>query len=181
MAATTAFIIKEFPIYSDQTPTAVIVQPSTHSDLVSYIYEAATSKTQVVVLHDKTTNESTLIESSPVQQGIQSFFYEEKKNANGQTVVLSNNLTEVVIRLPKTEILQSYIQSETPINITDIRTVESTLGEPFNTYTLVVHTPTGLQQYGYLVNTATQEVKLIENKTLPGMDNILLPEPRPKI
>lgn len=133
------------------------------------------------MLHDKTTKESTLIESNPVQLDIKPFFYEEKKNAQGQTVVLSNNLTEVVTRLPKTEVLQTYIQSETTIDATDIRTVESTIGETFNTYTLVVDTPAGLQQYGYLVNTATEEVKVIENKTLPGITNILLPEPRPKI
>jgi hypothetical protein len=38
VAATTALIVKELPIYADQAATAVIVESSTHSDLVSYIY-----------------------------------------------------------------------------------------------------------------------------------------------
>lgn len=135
----------------------------------------------MVVLHDKTTKESTLIESNPVKLDIKPFFYEEKKNTHSQTVILSNNLTEVVTRLPKAEVLQTYIQSETTIDTTNIRTVESTVGQTFNTYTLVVDTPAGLQQYGYLVNTATEEVKVIENKTLSGITNILLPESKPKI
>jgi hypothetical protein len=55
------------------------------------------------------------------------------------------------------------------------------LGVTFNTYTLVVDTAAGLQQYGYLVNSATEEVKVIENRTLPGIQNILLPDHKPRI
>ncbi len=42
-------------------------------------------------------------------------------------------------------------------------------------------TSAGMQQYGYLVNSVTEEVKVIENRTLPGIQNILLPQPKPKI
>jgi hypothetical protein len=38
-------------------------------------------------------------------------------------VVLSNNLTEVVTRLPHAELLQTYIKAETTIETSNIRTV----------------------------------------------------------
>ncbi len=76
-----------------------------------------------MVLHDKKSGQSTLIESNPIQQDIKPFFYEEKRNTHGQTVILSNNLTEVVTRIPHAQLLQDYIKTETSIHTTDIRTV----------------------------------------------------------
>jgi hypothetical protein len=179
--ATTAFLTKEFPIYSGQVPSAVVVESVGSSHLVSYIYESSsTVKTQVVVMYNSSSGESTLLESSPVRPS-QPFFYEEKRNSHGHNVVLSNNLTEVVQRIPKTELLQTYLQTETEVDTTAIRTVESAVGTTYNTYTLVVDTANGLQQYGFLVNTQTEEVKTIENKTLPGINNVFLPQPRPRI
>ncbi len=58
----------------------------------------------------------------------------------------------MIQRVPKTEVLQSYIQSESQIAITNIKTVETTIDSNFNTYTLVVDTASGLKQYGYLVD-----------------------------
>jgi len=62
-------------------------------------------------------------------------------------------LTEVIQRVPTAEVLQTYIQSESQIDITKIKTVETTIDGNFNTYTLVVDTASGLKQYGYLVDT----------------------------
>jgi hypothetical protein len=55
--------------------------------------------------------------------------------------------------VPTAEVLQTYIQSESQIDITKIKTVETTIDGNFNTYTLVVDTASGLKQYGYLVDT----------------------------
>lgn len=179
--ATTTFLQSEFPIYVSQTPSTVIVEPLGKSDFVSYIYESATSKTQVVVLYNQTSGESTLLESNPVQLNIQPFFYEEKKNHKGESVVVSNNLTEVAQRVHKGEVLKNYLNSETTIDASNIKTVETVVGSGFNTYTLVVDSTEGLKQYEYLVNTVTEEVKQIENKTLPGINNVVLPQHKPAI
>lgn len=45
-------------------------------DFISYIYESTTSNTQVVVMYNKTSGESTLVENNPIEQNIQAFFYE---------------------------------------------------------------------------------------------------------
>lgn len=59
----------------------------------------------------------------------------------------------MIQRVRKTEVLQTYIQSKSQIDITNLKTVETTIDGNFNTYTLVVDTASGLKQYGYLVDT----------------------------
>ena len=105
MPATTIFIQEELPAYVNQNPTSIIVEQMGTVDFISYIYESTAATTQVVVMYNKTSGESTLVESNPIEQNIQAFFYEEKKNIKGESVIISNNLTEVVQRVPKTEIL----------------------------------------------------------------------------
>lgn len=81
------------------------MEPTEQTDFVSYIFDSAAATTQVVVMYNKTSGQSTLLESNPIPHDIQPFFYEEKKNPQGESVVTSNNLTEVVQRVPKTELL----------------------------------------------------------------------------
>jgi hypothetical protein len=145
--ATTTFLQKEFPIYLSQNPSTVIVESTGSSDLISYIYDSATTRTQVVVMYNQTSGESTLLESNPVQPNIQPFFYEEKKNDKGESVVISNNLTELVQRVHKGDVIQSYLQNETDLVTDNIKTVTSVIGTNFNTYTLVVDSTEGLKQY----------------------------------
>jgi hypothetical protein len=40
---------------------------------------------------------------------IKPFFYEEKKNQDGENVIVTNNLTEVTQRIPTTEVLTTYL------------------------------------------------------------------------
>ena len=40
---------------------------------------------------------------------VEAFFYEEKTNQNGQTVVITNNLTEVIQRIPSTQVIKTYL------------------------------------------------------------------------
>jgi hypothetical protein len=53
----------------------VIVEQMENIDFISYIYDSATTNTQVVVMFNKTSGESTLLESNPIPQNIQAFFY----------------------------------------------------------------------------------------------------------
>lgn len=43
---------------------------------------------------------------------VKAFFYEEKTNQGGEKVVITNNLTEVIQRVPKTQIIKAYIIDE---------------------------------------------------------------------
>lgn len=112
-------------------------------------------------MYNKTSGQSTLLESNPIPDDIQPFFYEEKKNPQGESVVTSNNLTEVVQRVPKTELLQDYLSDKLQVNASGIKTVQSTIGSDFNYYTVVVDHDEGLKQYEFLVNTKNDEVKQV--------------------
>lgn len=63
-------------------------------EFVTYIYERENIKEQVVLVYNKTTKESKVIEVNPVKN-VKPFFYEEKKSENGDNVIVTNNLTEV--------------------------------------------------------------------------------------
>lgn len=103
VSETTTYIQKEYPIYISQTPSTVIVEQLNEVDIVTYLYEtSAETKTQLVLTYNKTSQESSVIESSIIPKVVEAFFYEEKTNQNGQTVVITNNLTEVIQRVPKT-------------------------------------------------------------------------------
>ena len=75
---------------------------------------------------------------------------------------MTNNITEVVERVPETVILTQYIQENSEIEEGGIETVELTVGKEFNEYTVVTETSTGVKQYEYLVNTQTKEVKEVD-------------------
>lgn len=70
-------------------------------------------------------------------------------------------MTEIVERVPETEILTEYLQDTKDIDESTIETVELTVGEEFSDYTIVTKTEEGVKQYEYLVNTQTKEVKQV--------------------
>lgn len=76
---------------------------------MTFLYETATSKEQVVTVYNKTSQTTQIIESSPIQAIIKPFFYEETKNEEGDNVIITNNLTEVIQRVPTVSILQEYL------------------------------------------------------------------------
>lgn len=156
ISSTTSFIQNNLPALKNEIPSTVIVESLTNTEFVSYIYETETTTSQVVVMYDKTTGSSIILENNPISDNIQPFFYEEKKNIEGEKIVLSNSLTEVVQRLPKTEILEKHFKEKlTTVDISKIKTVETVVGSVYNDYTVVVETKEGMQQYEFVLNTQT--------------------------
>jgi hypothetical protein len=62
---------------------------------------------------------------------IKPFFYEEKKNQDGENVIVTNNLTEVTQRIPTTEVLTTYLKEKTSVTVQQIETVELTVSEKY--------------------------------------------------
>lgn len=131
------YVQTQLPTYVTQKPSTIIVESLGTVDLVSYIYETTKSKDQVVVSYNKTSGTTQIIESSPIQPNIKAFFYEETKNEGGDNVITTNNLTEIVQRVPTSSILQEYLTKNTAITSQQIQSVEATIGAPFHTYTIV--------------------------------------------
>ena len=110
-------------------------------------------------MFDKKTKKTTIVESNPISVEIKPFYYEEKTNEEGENVIVTNNLTEVVERIPETVILKEYIKESTEITESSIETVELTVNDQYIDYTLVTKTPEGVTQHEYIINTETKEVK----------------------
>jgi hypothetical protein len=83
ISSTTAFIQANIPTLKNEIPSTVIVESLANTEFVSYIYETETTTNQVVLMYDKTSGVSTILENNPISENIQPFFYEEKKNIEG--------------------------------------------------------------------------------------------------
>ena len=173
---TLPFVEKQFPKINGETPSTVIVEPTQSVEFVSYIYEKETTKTQIVTMYNKTSKATTIVEYSPISPNIKPFYYEEKTNEAGDNVIVTNNLTEVVNRIPETAILTEFLKQKTTITQESIQTVELTVGDKYIDYTLVTKTPEGVKQQEYLLNIQTKEVKQISVQVIT--DDVPIVKPK---
>lgn len=170
------YVQTQLPTYVTQKPSTIIVESLGTVDLVSYIYETTKSKDQVVVSYNKTSGTTQIIESSPIQPNIKAFFYEETKNEGGDNVITTNNLTEIVQRVPTSSILQEYLNKNTAITSQQIQSVEATIGAPFHTYTIVHEDKGTVKQQEYIVNVETKSVKAIDTQVITADVPIITPK-----
>ena len=89
---------------------------------------------------------------------------------------MTNNLTEVVNRIPETTVLTDYIEQETEITEESIQTVQLTVGDKYIDYTLVTKTTEGVKQYEYLLNIETTEIKQINAEAITNDIPIVKPK-----
>ena len=127
-------------------------------------------------MFNKTSKTTTIVESNPISVEIKPFYYEEKVNEEGQNVIVTNNLVEVVERIPETTILKEYIKESTDITESSIETVELTVNDKYIDYTLVTKNVEGITQHEYLINTETKEVKEVNVQTITEQVPIVIPE-----
>ena len=127
-------------------------------------------------MFNKTSKTTTIVESNPISVEIKPFYYEEKVNEEGQNVIVTNNLVEVVERIPETTILKEYIKESTDITESSIETVELTVNDQYIDYTLVTKNVEGITQHEYLINTETKEVKEVNVQTITEQVPIVIPE-----
>jgi hypothetical protein len=97
---TLPYVEEQFPEVNGQTPSICVVEPTENVEFVSYIYEQETTKLQIVTMYNKTSQSTIIVESNTISPNIQPFYYEEKTNEDGDNVIVTNNLTEVVDRIP---------------------------------------------------------------------------------
>lgn len=174
---TLPYVEEQFPEVSGQTPSICVVEPTENVEFVSYIYEQETTKLQIVTMYNKTSQSTIIVESNTISPNIQPFYYEEKTNEDGDNVIVTNNLTEVVDRIPETVAFTDYLEQETTITQETIQTVELTVGDKYIDYTLVIKTSEGaVQQQEYLLNIETKEVKRINVQVIT--DDVPIVKPK---
>ena len=127
-------------------------------------------------MYNKTTKSVVIVEHNPISPSIKPFYYEEKTNQDGDNVIVTNNLTEVVNRIPETTVLTDYIEQETEITEESIQTVQLTVGDKYIDYTLVTKTTEGVKQYEYLLNIETKEIKQINYEVITNDIPIVKPK-----
>jgi hypothetical protein len=107
---TISYVKSVIPEYKNKVPTTTIIEPLVENAIVSYIYDTSSGSHQVVTTYNYETKEVHLIQNEPISSKIVPYFYEETKDSQGQTVVTSNNLTEIESRVKNTEVLVAYLK-----------------------------------------------------------------------
>lgn len=106
------------------------------------------------------------MEDTKIPDTIKPFFVEEKVTKEGDKQILSTDVSEIVKKEKKTELLVEYIKTQmTSITTESIKSIDATVREVVNDYTIVVKkSATEEEHITFKVNKETNKVTVVNKE-----------------
>lgn len=82
---------------------------------VSVIFNTGVKKIEIEYLANPKTKEVTLIETVQIPKDLTGQFFEEETNKYGEVTIISNNIKEIIVKVPESGICVEYVKEHYPV------------------------------------------------------------------